>query len=228
MCAARAKPNDKVPLSDIAYRELKKLILENQLPSGNQYMEQEVAELLNMSRTPIREALIKLSNEGLVEVRARHGMRVKPVSVDDMREIYEVLTSLESTAAELAAKRGLTLEETRELSNAVDEMESALQRDDLNAWAAADERFHRLLVKFSNNARLIALVDNFIDQSHRVRMMTLRLRPKPVASVDDHRAVLQAILAKDADAARARHHEHREVSGEMLVKLLNTHNLTNL
>ena len=225
---ASVSKNSKESLSDRAYRELKALILENRLQVGNQYMEQEVAELLNMSRTPSREALIRLANEGLVELRARHGMRVKPISIQDMKEIYAILTSLESTAAALAAENGLTEDQVNRLRETVDDMERALAQDELETWAAADERFHRLLVEYSENNRLISLVGNFIDQSHRVRMMTLRLRPKPLASLNDHRAVMEAILRGDAEEARRLHHDHREVSGRMLVELLETHGMSQL
>ena len=228
LATTKPKKNGKESLSDRAYRELKKLILENRLSVGNQYMEQEVAELLKMSRTPSREALIRLANEGLVEIRPRHGMRIKPISLQDMREIYEVLTSLESTAASLAAKRGLSEKQIESLRQAVNDMEQSLEIDDLDAWAAADERFHRLLVEFSDNERLISLVGNFIDQSHRVRMMTLRLRPKPSASLDDHRAVMEAIARGDAEAARRLHRTHREQSGSILVDLLKTNGMTHL
>ena len=73
----------KAPFSEVAYNELRRRILENEMPAGFQATEQEVAELLNMSRTPTREALVRLSNEGLVQIRPRHGMRVLPVSADD-------------------------------------------------------------------------------------------------------------------------------------------------
>lgn len=218
----------KESLSDRAYRELKSLILENKLQVGAHFLEQEVAELLNMSRTPSREALLRLSNEGLIEIRARHGMRVKPVSIHDMKEIYEILTSLEATAASLAAQTGLDESQIRSLRQAVDDMELALDQDRLEAWAEADERFHRLLVDYSENRRLIALVGNFIDQSHRVRIMTLRLRPKPVNSVVDHRAVMEAIIRGDAEAAWRLHHKHREGSGKMLVDILESHCMTQL
>ena len=93
-----------------------------------------------------------------------------------MREIYEILTSLESTAAELAAARGITDAEMAELKQTVTDMDAALEEEDLRKWAAADEKFHMLLVKFSNNARLLALVNSFWEQTHRVRLVTLRLR----------------------------------------------------
>ncbi len=216
------------PYSEQAYLDLRRLILENGLSVGRQYMEQEVAELLDMSRTPTREALIRLANEGLVEIRPRHGMRIKPVSRDDMREIYEVLTALESQAAALAAQRGLSDPEVEALRQAVADMDTALAADDREAWAEADERFHRLLVDYSNNQRLVATVATCIDQSHRVRMMTLRMRPKPVDSNQDHRAVVEAIARGDADTARRVHRTHREKSGSMLIELLTTHGLTEL
>ena len=191
-------------------------------------MEQEVAELLNMSRTPTREALIRLANEGLVEVRPRHGMRIRPISLRDMREIYEVITSLEATAAALAASNGLAADQVDGLRQAVADMDRALKDDELESWAEADERFHRLLVEFSNNDRLITLVRTFIDQSHRMRMLTLRLRPKPTTSNRDHRAVIDAIARGDADAARRLHRTHREQSGRMLIELLRRQGLTQL
>ena len=70
----------RIPFAEQAYNELKRKILENILPAGSQFLEQEIAEQLSMSRTPTREAMVRLANEGLVEVRPRHGMRVLPIS----------------------------------------------------------------------------------------------------------------------------------------------------
>ena len=226
--ASRSGKGGRESFAERAYRELKRRILDNRLTVGTQYMEQEVAELLSMSRTPTREALIRLANEGLVEIRPRHGMRIKPISLRDMREIYEVITALEASAAALAARDGLTADQIDALHRAVADMDRALQHDDLESWAEADERFHRLLVEYSDNERLIALVRTFVDQSHRVRMLTLRLRPRPSTSNQDHRAVIEAIARGDADAARRLHRTHREKSGRMLIELLQTQGLTQL
>jgi DNA-binding GntR family transcriptional regulator len=164
----------------------------------------------------------------MVEVRPRHGMRVLPISADDMREIYDVLTALESMAAERVAARGVSPEELRALKQAVADMDAALAADDLRTWAAADERFHLLLVEYCDNERLRALVSGYWDQSHRVRLVTLGLRPKPVDSNKDHAAVVDAIARGDAVAARRLHRQHRVRSGETLVNLLKTHGLTQL
>ena len=88
-----------------AYEQIRRRILDNVWPPGHRALEQEVALELGMSRTPVREALLQLQNEGLVEVIPRHGVRVLPVSPTDMREIYEILTALECMAAELLARR---------------------------------------------------------------------------------------------------------------------------
>jgi DNA-binding GntR family transcriptional regulator len=211
-----------------AYAEIKRRILDNEMPAGFQALEQELAEILEMSRTPVREALIRLANEGMVEVRPRHGMRVLPISADDTREIYEILTSLESTAAALVAARGLAPAKIDSLRQTVADMEEALADDDLVKWAKADERFHRLLVDYAGNARLCALVASCWDQSHRVRMATLRLRPKPTRSNRDHAAVVDAIARGDTEAAGRIHRDHRFRAGQMLVELLNAHGITQL
>ncbi len=216
------------PFADRAYRELRTRILDNRLRSGEQFTEEELAAELKMSRTPTREAMLRLAGEGLVEVRPRHGMRIKSVSGDDMREIYEVLTALESTAAALAAVRTDQGVSITRLRAAIRDMDAALERDDLDAWAEADERFHTLLVAAAGNARLTELVQTFVGQSQRVRMLTLRLRPKPTMSNRDHEAVVDAVEAHDAARARKIHYAHREKSGQMLVELLARHGLTHL
>lgn len=214
--------------SETAYRELKSRILKNEMPAGRAFLEKELAQLLYMSRTPTREAMLRLAKEGLVEVRPRHGMYVKHISIEDMQEIYAVLTGLESTAAGLAAERKPEESELAPLKQAVKEMDQALQKDDLMAWATADEKFHTSLVDLSGNQRIKKLVQTFMDQAHRVRMITLRLRPTPDGSNRDHRAVMDAIIQGDADRARSLHRRHREESGKMLVELLKNHGLNQL
>lgn len=222
------RKKNKLSLTDKAYLELKRRILENELPPGYQIMESELAELLNISRTPAREAMMRLESEGLVEIRARHGMIVKRISVTDMSEIYTVLTALESTAAWQAAQLDHPPEVITALRDSVQQMDDALAANDLKAWAKSDEAFHRQLVSMSGNSRLIQLVGHHIDQSHRVRMMTLSLRPMPLKSNEDHANVVAAIEAKDPDTARRIHRIHREKAGELLVDILKKHNLTQL
>lgn len=220
MGRAVTAPAERLPAAERAYRALRRRILDNALPAGASLLEEEAALMLGLSRTPVREAMVRLAEEGLVEIRPRHGMRVKPISADDMREIYEVLAALEPKAAGLAARRGLSAEELAGLEEAVAAMDRALGEGDLAAWAEADEHFHLDLVAASGNRRLAATVGSFWDQAHRVRMATLRFRPLPTSSNEDHRAVVAAIRAGDAAAAEAMHRRHREDAAVMLVGLL--------
>ncbi len=218
----------RITFAERAYREIKSRILENEFPAGSIMLEQELAALLSMSRTPVREALIRLAREGMIDVRPRHGMRVLPVSANDMREIYQILTALEAEAAAQIARDGADPLHLAELRTAVAEMDEALSTDDLDAWARADDHFHRVILATCGNQRLKAIIEQFMDQSHRVRKLTLRLRPKPVSSNDDHRALVDAIERRDPEAAWRIHHAHRLRNGRMLVELLERHGLGQL
>ena len=211
-----------------AYETLKSMIMDNALKPSASYLEKEIAEKLGTSRTPAREAMQQLEREGFVEVRPRHGMRILPLSAKDMEEVYAILTELEPLAAELAAKRGLSDDEVAQMQDAVDQMDACLERDDLNGWAEADDRFHSLLAKFSGNQRLERVIGNFADQVHRARKTTLLMRAKPVRSNKEHRAVLEKLLKQDGKGARKIHHEHRQKSGKLIVALIEKHNLDNL
>jgi DNA-binding GntR family transcriptional regulator len=216
-----ASDDDATPTAtERAYRALKQLILDNELTAGTQLLELEAAARLGMSRTPVREAMVRLEQEGMVELRPRHGMRVLPLSAEALAEIYEVVTALESAAAESVARKGAAPADIAAMRMAVADMDAALARDDLVAWSKADERFHRALVHAAGNRRLAALVDQVWDQSHRARMMTLRLRPRPVNSNREHAALVEAIVARDPVAARAIHDGHRRRAAEMLVELV--------
>jgi DNA-binding GntR family transcriptional regulator len=164
--------------------------------------------------------MLRLAQDGLVSVTPRHGMRVLPISIADMRDIYDVLTSLEPTAAELLARRSLPAEQLRPLHAACDAMEAAISAEDRAAWAAADEAFHRGLVELCGNRRLAAMAMQVWDQSHRARMVTLNLRPLPAASTAEHRAIMVAIAAGDADCARELYRLHRRRGGAELIALI--------
>jgi len=215
-------------LVDVAYRRLRGQILDNSLPAGFRALEQELADRLGISRTPVREALIRLQKEGLVEVIPRHGMKVLPVSPSDMRDIYEVLTALESAAAEMVARRSPGEAELAPLVQASRDMARALKNDDLEAWAEADERFHRGLIELSGNRLLVDAVLNLWDRAHRTRMSTLRLRAKPVNSTKEHALLLERLRAGDARGAFEANRAHRERASRELLEILERHQLKQL
>jgi DNA-binding GntR family transcriptional regulator len=213
----RRSTGPRQSLVDAAYDNLRARILDNVYPPGHQALESDLALELGISRTPVREALIRLQKEGLVEVRPRHGMRVLPISPTDMAEIYTILAALECAAAEIVASRRPTEAELKPLTQATRDMDRALKADDLDAWAAADERFHQTLVELTGNRLLREVVANFWDRAHRARMVTLRLRPKPVNSTKEHTALVDRLRAGDAPGAVVVNRAHRNrASGELL------------
>jgi DNA-binding GntR family transcriptional regulator len=217
-----------VSLVDAAYAQIRVRILDNVWPPGHRALEQEVALALGMSRTPVREALMRLAADGLVEVIPRHGMRVLPVSPTDMQEIYQILTALECMAAELLARRKPSKAELKPLVDATSAMDRALKADDLDAWAAADESFHAQLLALTGNRQLEATVQNYWDRAHRARMFTLRLRPKPVNSTKEHRQMLERISAGDPEGAAQTTRAHRERASRELVSLFERYKLAQM
>jgi DNA-binding GntR family transcriptional regulator len=203
-----------------AAEALRALIFAGDLPPGSDHLETELAARLGLSRTPVREAALILAAQGLVEVRPRRGVRVLAISPDDMAQIYDVLTELESLAAARAAQARPDAAARAGMARAIDAMDAALARGDRGAWAAADEAFHAELIRLGGNARIAGIAAMMGDQVRRARALTLHVRPAPVRSNEDHRAVHDAIARGDADAARRRHHAHRTEAGAAMVALL--------
>lgn len=208
-----------------AYSKLKTQILTNAMPPGYQAHEPDIAKGLGMSRTPVREALIRLEAEGLVELIPRRGARILPVVAADMEEIYEILSTLEPMAAAKLAERQPTDAELEALDAAVLDMEDALEQDDLERWAAADDRFHRELLRLNGNKRLENIASALYDQAHRARMVTLRLRDKPMQSTAEHRVILNCLRAGDAARVHNVFSEHRERASRELTEILHSYRL---
>jgi len=226
-----AEPPAKAPsLVADAYQALKDAIRDNAFAPGYQGSEQEIALRLGMSRTPVHEALIRLQEEGLVRVLPKRGVTVLALSPDDMREVYDVIIALEGMAAELIA--AMSAKDRRPIVAALEsinaEMKAALQRDELDAWARADDRFHRTLIDGSGSMRLARLANTIMDQSHRARMMTLRLRAKPTKSIKEHQAIVAAIKNGDSMLSCSEAQNHRRRARSELLPLLDQFGMKHL
>ena len=208
-----------------ALHELRARIFSGELSAGSDHLESELADLLEMSRTPVREAVLTLESQGLLEMRPRKGVRILPLSPEDMNEIYDVLTELESHAAERAAEAGYSAQDLSRLAQAIDDMDAAIARKDLDAWAEADDRFHKELVVLGGNSRIESIVGMMSDQVRRARSTTLFMRPLPTKSNEDHRIVYQAIRDGNAELARSTHRMHRQHAKQIHVDLLRKHRL---
>lgn len=204
--------------------ELRQMIFDGRLAPGSNHFEQDLADQLHMSRTPIREAALTLEAQGLVAIEPRRGVKILGLSVADMADIYDVLSALEALAAERVARRiangSLSKSSLAILREATDQMHRSLAREDREGWAIADEVFHSELVRLSGNGHLEDTVARTTDQVRRARLMTLHLRPLPHASTEDHTLVLDSIEAGDVKKAHDLHLAHRQSAKEMMVELL--------
>jgi DNA-binding GntR family transcriptional regulator len=226
----QAAPADATSLVDEAYRALKAAIRDNVFPPGHQAAEPEIARQLGMSRTPVHEAIIRLQEEGLVQVLPRRGVLICPVSAEDIREIYDVLIAVEGMAAALLAAlpENAAVAAAEALDRETAEMEQALEKGQLLDWAAADERFHQLLTERCGNHRLARVAATVRDQSHRSRLFTLHLRPLPTASAAEHRRITDAIRAGKASEAETAARAHRVRARDALLPLLVQYGMRNL
>ena len=212
----------KPSLVDEAYAALKQAIREGVLTPGYQGSEQEIADKLTMSRTPVHEAVIRLQSEGLVKVLPKRGVLVGALTPEDIREIFEVIIACESMAAELLA--ALPEPEGRVKADDLDalnaSMSLALQDNDLLGWAKADDEFHRLLVESCGNGRIARIAGTIMDQSHRARMVTLKWRPLPAKSVEEHQHIVEAIRKGLPTQAHHKARAHRAHARDLLLPLL--------
>jgi DNA-binding GntR family transcriptional regulator len=205
-----------------AYRVVKQAIIDGRLPPAGSVSELQLASQLRMSRTPVHQALVLLEQEGWLKVNSRRGVQIAPLIAEDMAYIYETLMALEGAAARRLASRSVddvdTVDES--LTRACAACEHALGANDLTAWALADNEFHTLLVESSGNPHLARQARPVMEQAHRARLLTVRLRPWPSSSNEDHRRIVKEITARHPLAARAALEEHRRRGMQTLIPIL--------
>ena len=218
--AGRSKSNTVA-----AAEKLRGLIFSGELEGDSSHLESELAERLGMSRTPVREASLMLAGQGLLQVRPRKGVKITSVSAQDMSEIYEVMTELECLAARRAAEMQYSAGDLQALGDSIDAMELAIKSEDRHAWADGDERFHLELVRLGGNGHIEDIVQHYNDRIRRARNLTLQLRPLPVRSNQEHRALYDALLEGDGVKAEQVHRAHRTYSRNLLTEILEQHGL---
>jgi DNA-binding GntR family transcriptional regulator len=182
------------------HEHLREEILANRLPPGSVLGEVALAESLGVSRGPIREALGRLAAEGLVTVRPRRGAVVSALTAQEFLEAYQVREALEALGIGLAVPR-LTPEEFGRLQELVDEQARHVERGNVDAFFQANAAFHELIVDNSGNETLKEMYRQLVSHMGRYRMRSLALRGSLRRSVSEHRAILRAVKAGDADKA---------------------------
>lgn len=207
------------PQSLRVYNRLRQAILTSELEPGFPLQEIEISERLGVSRTPVREAIRRLSADGLVEIIPYKGAFVKALSRHEIREIYETAEALESMAAKLAALRA-TADGIAELEGCVQAMRAAFDAGDREAMVEADAAYHVALHAMAGNAYLVQSLSRLHEQVHRVRHLTVRAFSAKPTSIDEHEQMCRAIAGGDPERARLITQKHWERVREEMLSLL--------
>ena len=199
--------------AELAYRRVRDLILSGELEPGAVLPQATLARTIGMSTTPLREALRRLKQEGLVELDAHRDARVATLDADEARNLLEMRLALDPFAASLAAQRR-TDDDLAAIADALEHLES-LPRNPTPEQLARHRSFHSAIHRASHNALLIAALDGLWDKTDRYRRHALeadRSTEERAARAVEHRAMFEAVRDRAADAAADLLRRHVETS----------------
>jgi DNA-binding GntR family transcriptional regulator len=194
-------------LADRAYVELRDRIVTLRIPPGAPIDEDALGQELKMGRTPVREAIKRLSLENLVTVFPRRGTFASEINITDLAHISDVRRQLESHAAYRAAQR-ITEGQRDELAELLEQLAGSQGSDDLEQLMALDARVHRFIYRCAGNPFMEETLARYFNLSLRIWYLVIDRLPDLFARVHEHDDLLHAIADGDADGARQILAEH--------------------
>lgn len=191
-------PIERVSFAESAYRAIRDSVVSGRFTGGEQLVEARLAADLGVSRGPVREALRRLSKEGLVVEHLHRGIFVREFAPSDVIDIYNVRIGLEALAVRLVIRAGAPLDE---LDAHLDEMLSAADASDLDRLSAAEVAFHETLCELSDNRLLSSLFHSISAQVQMAVRLDNAAYADPRDVAREHEPVLEALAAKDEQLA---------------------------
>jgi phosphonate utilization transcriptional regulator len=191
----------------LVQRELERRILAGDLPAGAKLNEATIADMLGVSRGPVREAFRSLEESGLVRLEKNRGVFVRQVSVEEADEIYELRAALDEFAGRRVAQRARSAD-VRDLRALVERMDRAAARDELDAYYRANLKFHDRLVELAGNAKLLATYRRIINELHLYRRASLAQAGALPVSTREHHDIVEKIASGQAAAAGRALYDH--------------------
>jgi DNA-binding GntR family transcriptional regulator len=208
-------------LHEQTYQMLRSAILSGELAAGCRLIETQLADQLQVSRTPIREALRLLQRDHLVTADAQGAMRVAVLSIKDAIQLYDCRIALEQLSVS-AACRTASDEQIQRIESALQQAEKAISTpaNSLTSYQLLhlDYQFHRLVAESSSNTWLVQILDQVFDQMALLRLRTIERNPNVLEIRGEHRRVLEAIRQRDALAAMQSIQYHLIASKERVVQ----------
>jgi DNA-binding GntR family transcriptional regulator len=207
------------PLHVEVVARLRDMIVEGEIKSGERLHEIDLAALLNVSRTPLREALKLLANEGLVDLLPGRGARVSALSPESVEELFEVVSGLERLAAELAAMR-MTARDLERLQRMHDRMAAHFAAGERHEYFALNHEIHVAVVAGSKNQTLVATHGALMVKARRGRYTALASEERWKEAMGEHEALMQALRTRDGERAGEILFRHDRRTGETTREML--------
>jgi DNA-binding GntR family transcriptional regulator len=211
----------KVPVEDSLMSKvgdaLRSAILSGELVAGRLYSVQDLAEVLGVSRTPVREALIKLASKGMVRFERNRGVRILQTTPQDLEEVFELRLLLEVPAARLAVAR-MSDADIAKLRECLDGMKSAAAAGDERDLMEQDRLFHTIILEAAGNHRLAVFVDNLRDLVLTRGVSTAGTSRSLRDIAEEHVPIIEKLAARDADGAAGAMHSHVLHTAQLLIK----------
>ncbi|AXS41524.1 GntR family transcriptional regulator [Breoghania sp. L-A4] len=190
----------RAPMHTEVAEHLRQLIIDGDLAEGERIIEADLSEQLNVSRTPLREAIRMLAREGLVELLPHRGAKVAKVSAAEMRQLFEVISSLERLAAEIVAKDAKPIEIKR-LRALHDRMAQHFQAGERREYFARNHQIHLKIVELSGNPILIETHAALMIRARHFRYQALAGQDRWNEAMAEHEAIMQALESGDSELA---------------------------
>ena len=217
--------SERKSLGEHVFENLKQAIIRGEVVSGTRLVESRIADALDISRTPVREAIHKLEREGLIEKLPRGGFSVLGLTREEIEETFGIRSVLESYAASLSAlnyQEGALLP----LEEKIGEYEMYLQKKQLEILPKINTEFHDLLYALSRSPKLNRMINHLRDQIYRFRQILLKDERMAQVSNADHRQMVALIRKKDAEGVEQLVREHILRGQAAVLKEFDEQNLT--
>jgi len=192
-------------------------ILSGKLEPGDSLIETKLSEELGVSRTPIREAIRQLELEGLVKSIPNKGAVVLGVSIQDIKDIYAIRTLIEGLAARWAAEK-ITPEEIAALQESVELLEFYTGKNDMQHLQKFDSRFHEIIYDACKSNPLKKTLSSFHHYIKNARALSFQTPGRAKKALEEHKAILKAIMEGDSKTAEILACEHVKNAGENFIK----------
>lgn len=196
-----------LPLRDVVFQTLRAAILKGELEPGERLMEIHLANKLGVSRTPIREAIRMLEQEGLAVTVPRKGAHVAKMTEKDLQDVLEIRDVLDELAVINACER-MTDENYAKLESAMQDFKKAISSGDARDIVEADEAFHNVIYSSANNPKLEQIVMNLKEQMYRFRYEYVKDRADYDTLVDEHSKIAEGLKKRDKTYVKEVMHVH--------------------